>query len=559
MRTRDQWRKLAGKTNDPLHWNGYRFFRQEVKREIRLAEKVHVRTQILDSNGNSNSIWKIINRCLPRKHQDTSMASEDLTGFAYKLNDFFTSVGSTTAQKANDLALHHGLNVNLDVPTPLHMSSNVSPELFELRQVTESQVEKVIRGLPSNKAPGMDKISSRILQDCLPYTLTTITHIVNNSFFANTFARAWKTAEITPILKCGSPDVPSNYRPISFLPIVSKITERLVHGQLVEYLIKHNKLAVHQSGNKLKQKASLDRNSSVVPVKDQLLQAMDDKKVSIMVLLDMSKAFDSIRHDILLSKLQSLDFSQCALDWFQSYLSDRQQCVRIGDAVSKVLPLQFGVRQGSILGPVLFTIYVNDLLSVPKRCISASYVDDCKLYLSFSPTELSTSISALNEDLIRISQWCCKHSLLINPDKTKVLAVGVPQLLQKLSSFSIRLLDKELTPVPVVKDLGVHLDACLSYNEHITKTVSNCLLKLKQINRIKHLLDRKTLLLVMNSFVFSKLLYCSTVWSNTSNSNIAKLQKVQNFGGRIILGLRKYDHISNGLRPKRCNHDAQMH
>ena len=149
---------------------------------------------------------------------------------------------------------------------------------------------------------------------------------------------------------------------------------------------------------------------------------------------------------------------------------------------------------------------------------------------------------------MRISQWCCKNSLLINPDKTKVLAVGVPQLLQKLSPFSITLLDKDLTPVPVVRDLGVHLDACLSYNEHITKTVSNCLLKLKQINRIKHLLGRKTLLLVMNSFVFSKLLYCSTVWSNTINSNIAKLQKVQNFAGRIILGLRKYDHISDGLR-----------
>ena len=114
-----------------------------------------------------------------------------------------------------------------------------------------------------------------------------------------------------------------------------------------------------------------------------------------------------------------------ALDWFQSYLSNRQQCVRIGDAVSKVLSLEFGVPQGSNLGPVLFTIYVNDLLSVPKRCLSASYVDDCKLYLSFSPAELTTSISALNEDLMRISQWCCKNSLLINPDKTKVLAVGV--------------------------------------------------------------------------------------------------------------------------------------
>ena len=544
MRTRDQWRKLAGKTNDPFHWNGYRFFRQEVKREIRVAEKVHVRTQILDSNGNSNSIWKIINRCLPRKQQDSFMASEDPTGLANELNDFFTSVGSITAQKARDLSLHHGLNVNLDVPTPLHISTDVSPELFVLHQVTENQVERVIRSLPSNKAPGMDKISSRILKDSLPSTLTTITHIVNNSFVTNTFARAWKTAEVTPILKCGNPDVPNNYRPISLLPIVSKVTERLVHGQLMEHLIRNNKLAAHQSGNRKLHSTE----TALLYVTDQLLQAMDNKKVSIMVLLDMSKAFDSIRHDILLSKLQNLVFSQGALDWFQSYLSNRQQCVRIGDAVSKVLPLEFGVPQGSILGPVLFTIYVNDLLSVPKRCLSASYVDDCKLYLSFSPAELPTSILALNEDLTRISQWCCKNSLLINPDKTKVLAVGLPQLLKKLSSFSITLFDKEITPVPVVKDLGVLLDTRLSYNQHITEIASKCLFKLYQINRIKHLLDRKTLLLVINSFVFSKLQYCSTVWSNTSSSNIDKLQKVQNFAGRIILGLRKYDHISDGLR-----------
>ena len=239
MRTRDQWRKLAGKTNDPLHWNGYRFFRQEVKREIRVAEKVHVRTQILDSNGNSNSIWKIINRRLPRK-QDSFMASEDLTGLANELNDYFTSVGRITAQKASDLSLQHGINVNLDAPTPLHTSTNVSSELFVLNQVTENQVEKVIRRLPSTKAPGMDKISSRILKDSLPSILTTITRIVNNSFVTNTFARAWTTAEVTPILKCGNPDVPNNYRPISLLPIVSKITERLVHGQVIEYLIRNS-------------------------------------------------------------------------------------------------------------------------------------------------------------------------------------------------------------------------------------------------------------------------------------------------------------------------------
>ena len=207
-----------------------------------MAEKVHVITQILDSNANSNSIWKIINRCLPRKQQDSFMASEDFTGLANELNEFFTSVGSITAQKASDLTLRHGLHINLDAPTPL--STNVISELFVLHQVTENQVEKVIRRLPSNKAPGMDKISSRILKDSLPNTLTTITLILNNSFVTNSFARAWKTAEVTPILKCGNPDVPNNYRPISLLPIVSKITERLVHGQLMGYLIRKNKLTV---------------------------------------------------------------------------------------------------------------------------------------------------------------------------------------------------------------------------------------------------------------------------------------------------------------------------
>ena len=236
--------QTSGKNKRSSSLERIQIFSLRVKREIRVAEKVHVITQILDSNGNSNSIWKIINRCLPRKQQDSFMASEDLTGLANELNEFFTSVGSITAQKASDLTLRHGLHINLDVPTPLHRSTNVSSELFVLHQVTENQVEKVIRRLPSDKAPGMDKISSRILKDSLPSTLTTITRIVNNSFVTNTFARAWKTAEVTPILKCGNPDVPNNYRPISLLPIVSKITERLVHGQLMGYLIRNNKLAV---------------------------------------------------------------------------------------------------------------------------------------------------------------------------------------------------------------------------------------------------------------------------------------------------------------------------
>ena len=275
---------------------------------------------------------------------------------------------------------------------------------------------------------------------------------------------------------------------------------------------------------------------------------MDVKKVSLVVLLDVSKAFGSINRGLLLSKLRKIGVSNSAHKWFKSYLSDRSQVVKIEDTTSKALPLEFGVPQGSILGPLLFTVYVNDLPLVPRYCQSAIYVDDDKFFLAFQPCEILKAIQLLNLVLVEIARWCCLNSLLVNPDKTKFLVRGVPQLLRRFPPLSVTFLGKEISPAPVAKDLGVFIDKTLSYNEHISKTVSSCLYKLTQINRIKHLLDKKTLLLPLSAFIFSRLFYCSTVWSNTSKSNLKKLQLVQNVAARLILGLRKFDHISEGLK-----------
>ena len=154
---------------------------------------------------------------------------------------------------------------------------------------------------------------------------------------------------------------------------------------------------------------------------------------------------------------------------------------------------------------------------------------------------MSTAIHNLNADVEQVSRWCCQNSLLINPGKTKVLMIGMPQLLNKLPTASVRMLGKEIASSAVAKDLGIYIDQSLTYNEHIAKTVSTCLHKLVQINRIKHLLDKKTILLLMSSFVFSKLYYCSTAWSHASKHNIDKLQLVQNFAARV-------DHISHAIK-----------
>ena len=277
---------------------------------------------------------------------------------------------------------------------------------------------------------------------------------------------------------------------------------------------------------------------------------MDQKKISVVVLLDMPKAFDSIRHDLMLCKLRKAGVSESACAWFESYLSQREQVVKIQNTLSIPLPVTVGVPQGSIMGPVLFTLYVNDLFRVPKYCEPLGYVDDTKLLLGFPSSKLYDVISAVNEDLKEISSWCCRNSLLINPDKTKLLYVGVPQLMRILPAVlpSATMLGTEIKPVAVAKDLGVHIDCHLNFNEHITKTVSDCIFKLSRVNRIKHFLDQKTLIYLINAFVFSKLFYCSTVWSSTSKKNVRKLQLVQNYACRIVAGLRKYDHISEALK-----------
>ena len=210
-----------------------------------------------------------------------------------------------------------------------------------------------------------------------------------------------------------------NTRPISLLSILSKVCERAAHSQFANFLDSNNIIHHLQSGNR----KFHSTETALLDFTDELLSKMDQKKISVIALLDISKAFDSIRHDLMLHKLLNSGVSACA--WFESYLSHREQVVKIQN---KPLPLTTGVPQGSILGPLLFTLYVNDLFRVPKHCKLLGYVDDTKLFLGFPSSKLHDVIFAVNEDLKNISTWCCRNSLLMNPDKAKLLYVGVLQL-----------------------------------------------------------------------------------------------------------------------------------
>ena len=217
-------------------------------------------------------------------------------------------------------------------------------------------------------------------------------------------------------------------------------------------------------------------------------------------------------------------------------MSDRTQWVRIGHEVPDPTEVAHGVPQGSILGPALFNIHINDLPSVTHLCSLKSYVDDSQQV-------------HLMVDLQRLVTWCCAHSLLINPDKTKLLLLGIPHMLSRVrEGFAVSLLRKEILPSPSAKSLGVVIDSHLSFYEQVTDLISRCTGSLCQIGRVKYLFDRSTLIKIINDLVFSKLFYYSSVWAGVTKKNIERLRKVQNFAVRIVTDARKFEHITPYLK-----------
>ena len=380
-----------------------------------------------------------------------------------------------------------------------------------------------------------------MIKDCLSHILPTLTGLVNLSFASSIFPRAWKRSEVVPHLKDGDHDVPNNNRPISLLPVLSKVTEKIALSQFDSYLTQQGKLTDHQSGNR---KYHSTETLSLA-VTDHIFKAMDERKLTAMVLIDLSKAFDSICHETLLLKLRGLGASSQAHRWFESYLTDRRQSTRLGISLSEELPITHGVPQGSILGSLLFDLYMNDLPSVVRTCSIELYVDDTKVYLSFSSKDIDTCLANITEELHLIASWCCSNHLLINPSKTKLIVFGTRQLLSRAPDIKVPFLCQELVPVPAVKYLaGIILDSSLTFNNHVNSLTSSLISTLCQISRVRHLFSEPVLLTMLNALVFSKLFYCSTVWAGTFQQNLQKLQLVQNFAARVLTGTKMFHHIS---------------
>ena len=308
---RSNLHKIARQSGSLNDWNAFKQQRCKVKVALKKAETDYYNHQIISNKNSSASLWKTIRRALPQKSNPDRQYTKDTSVLAEEFNRYFISVGEKASAASEKLVETYGL---CTVPHTSISSLDLHDGLFEFKSVSSSDVRQVIMNIPNNKAPGYDKVPVSVIKDCLPHILPIITSIVNLSFQTSIFPHAWKKAEVVPHLKEGDHEVPDNNRPISLLPVLSKVAEKLALQQYTSFLSDKNRLTKHQSGNKKR----YSTETLNLLVSDHLFNAIDNKKVTAMVLLDLSKAFDSICHTTLLHKLQMLGTSSTALLWFQS-------------------------------------------------------------------------------------------------------------------------------------------------------------------------------------------------------------------------------------------------
>ena len=441
---------------------------------------------------------------------------------ANAFNDFFINIGPTLSE-----AITEPVNKSYTDFLKEKIQSK-----FHFETVDSNQVSTIISKLKSKSSSGHDGISAFLLKDINLIATPTITLIINQSLSTGIFPDKLKIAKVVPVFKKENPHMTGNYRPISLLPVISKVFEKIVFSQLYKYFNDNNLLYNSQYGFRKGHSCEY----AAMEITDKIFKYLDNKKLPLAIYLDFSKAFDTINHKILLHKLKYYGVSGEPLKWFENYLTNRKQYVQYKNKTSSEQIITTGVPQGSILGPLLFIIYINDIAKITKNFKFTIYADDTTLIeplctfthpSSGNKHKLSKEINA---ELEKIVEWLALNKLSLNAKKTKFMIFhhkqkSIENIVPKLMINNV-----VIERVKVFNFLGVTIDEHVTWKPHAQKVAAKIACTIGTMKQLKHFLPANIMKTLYNSLILPHISYGIILWGK----ELKRINKLQKWAIRTI-------------------------
>ena len=520
------------------NWTLYKKWRNQTKTLIRKHKK-NLFSESIAQNKDGSYLWKHINDINNQKKRNTLPSTlkvdqntpiESKNEIADTLNSFFINISDKLKQDScrpsTDTISETGCCDRLIDMVENKVPSNTQ---FNIPLININELKEIISKLDPCKATGIEGVSPRVLKNAAGAIIPSLLQIINISIHTGQFPDILKYAKVFPIHKGGDESNPSNYRPISVLPLISKIIEKHVAKHLFRYLNKYNLLHTSQSGFRKGHSCQ----TALVKLVDNWLNHIDKGDIVGAIFFDLKKAFDVVDHNILLNKLAAYKINISSLNWFTSYLSSRKQCIVSENIHSKTENVTSGVPQGSVLGPILFILFINDLPLFIENANTDMFADDTTVHTANK--HLNNLKLDLQESAYSFDKWCKLNNMFINTNKTSTMILGSKYKTNTSDAIQISIENDTLALTEHQKLLGVHLDQNLTYDievDEICKSVSKKITLLKLLSKY---VDQNSLKTYYQSYILPSFDYGCMVWGKTKSSNIDRLIKLQKRAARIIL------------------------